>query len=311
MKRFFNIFIIILFYLLVGIKTEDQVKLENEINLDFNYPESNNSQMIPLHDSNFDSVIQNGNNNRWFIFFYAESSKYSKNVKAYVDTIINDKRYISINNLRFASVDIDYSLRLRIRFNITGIPYIIMVEDDKMLELNFIPNEQLYIKFFEIKDINEEKNVIDFKHALSLHGFIKGLFMQSMTYMAKHINSLLEKNKIKYRFTPISFFLYTIFTISFIMVIIIIGIYKCFCGVKGHQTIDKNELKEESEDKIKENESNINNKDMNNINNEEVKKKIIEENKEKEMKDKINKKENNNNNKKDEIKKKEKKEKKE
>ena len=303
MKKLFNIFIILLFYLLVEIKTEDEGKLENEINLDFNYPQSNNSQMIPLHDSNFDSVIQNGNNNRWLIFFYAETCNYCKRVKAYVDTIINDKKYISINNLKFASVDIDYSLRLQIRFNITGIPYIIMVEDNKMLELNFIPNEQLYIKFLEIKDINEEKNVKDFKHALSLHDFIKGLFMQSITYMAKHINKLLEKKKINYKFTPISLFLYTVFTISSIMVIIIIGIYKCFFGVKGNKKNDKNE--------IKENESNMDNKDINNINNEEEKKKIIEENKEKEMKDKINKKENNNNNKKDEIKKIEKKKKKE
>ncbi len=307
-------FLLLIYLLLIRIKSEDieekdkdkDKEKENFIKFDFDVPESKNSQMIVLNNNNFDSIIQNGNNNRWLIFFSAKKCGYCKRVKAVVDKIIEEKKYESVNNIKFAYVDLDDNLKLQIRFKIKGIPYIILVENNKMLELNFMPSEELYIQFIEIKNLNEEERVKDFIQELTLYGFLKTLFNMTLNDGARRVNNFLKKHKINYEFGPISLYVYTISFLSIILLLIFYVINKCCFGAK--KILNKKEI-ENNKDRDSKDNKNENDKDINNNINEEEKKKKKEEEKVKE-KEKEKKKEKSVK-KKDEIKKKEKKKKKE
>ena len=264
------------------------------------------SQTIELNSLNFDSIIQNGLKNRWLIIFYSESNSYSIKVKSKIDKIIEEKNYTSINNIKFASVDINLNFKLKTRFRITGIPVVILVENDKMLRIANFPDEETLKNNIEIGNIENSNSVKDFIHELTILDFILNIVSSKFESVTKLINYHLKK-KIKYEISETQFSLFIVFLSCILSYILFNGLTKCFCEEKKIEKKDDDNNKD-GEEKIDENKKEENN-NINNTNNEE-KKKIIEEKKEQEVKEKLNK-ENENSNKKGEIKKKEKKKKKE
>ena len=277
------------FFLLLKIKTEEEDHLEQEkkyIDLTFSNT-GRKSQTINLNDLNFDSIVQNGKYNRWLIIFYSENIDYCKKVKSIIDKIIEEKKYKSINNIKFGSVDIDHNLRLVTRFNISGIPVVILVENNKMLQISNFPLEDNFIRSIEIENIATNEYVINLPGQLTFYKFIKNLFIISLNQVKNMANRYLEKRNIKFQFTALSLFLCLIFFCVLITILLFYFILKCFCK-------DIFIIKEDKEDKRNEI-KNIVNKDNkeenknNNDDNEETKKKI-EEKKENEMKEKLKKK---------------------
>ena len=104
--------------------------------IDFTYKDTNRkSQTIELTNYNLDSLVKNGEENRWLIIFYAETCSFCKTVKSLIDKIIEEKKYKNVNNIKFGSVDVDYNLYLQMRFNVTGILVFLLAENNKMIEL--------------------------------------------------------------------------------------------------------------------------------------------------------------------------------
>ena len=289
MKLFYLSTILFLF-LILYINSEEQKNQEplksKVIDLDFpNIDTGRKGQTIPLMSSNFDSLVQGGNQGRWLILFYAESCNFCKKLKAIIDKIIEEKNYKSVNNIRFGSIDLDVNLFLQIRFNISGIPYVLMIENNKMVEVPNFPDEKNIIKYIETEDFDSFTGIIDFKPDISFYEFIKNLTVNSLSYLTKKTNKFLKKYNINYELGMKSCFILVFlssFIISLTMFIIII---KCFCEEK--KPIKKEEKIEKSENIVNEN-NEEENKNINNGNSNEENKKIIEEKKEKEMEKKLN-----------------------
>lgn len=303
MKSFYNITLIIFYFLIFLIKS--QPKNDNIIDLDLTFHDTGRkSQTIILNDYNFDSLVQNGNLNRWLVIFFSETSSFCKQIKSIIDKIIEEKKYKKINNIKFGSMDIDNNLQSLIRFNITGVPYIIIVENNKMTQFQMFPIEQNIINFIET-EIDEFIDMKDFIKQLSLFEFIRDLSIFTLRYYVEKINSFLNKKKINVEFNIITFLLFTTFFISSFIILFMLCIIKCFCNrkiIKKKDTNKDKKIKNNKEDEINKED------DINNEDNEEIKKKL-EEKKEKEMKEKEKKENKSNNN--DDNKKKEKKKKKE
>jgi thiol-disulfide isomerase/thioredoxin len=277
MKIFLITQISLIFVLIISTKSKD--KSEN-IDLDLRYTDRGiKSHTIVVNDSDFDATIQYGVFHRWLIIFYAETCNFCKQIKSMIDKIIEDKNYINKNDIRFASLDIDYNLQTQIRFNITGIPLIVMVEDNKMITYDMFPNEKLLIEFIQTDNFSEYRNVKTFPARLKYDEFIKKLIIFSLNYYVGQINNFLDKKKIPFKFTNTSFLVYSISIVSFLMVVFFIAIIKCCCSGKSIKKESK-----EQEEKLNEEKEEI--KEMKNGNNSEEMKKAAEEKKEKEMNEK-------------------------
>jgi hypothetical protein len=308
--------IILFFFILIEIKTQKPDKPKKNIKMiDLTQIETGRkSHTIVLTDSNFDSIIGNGTENRWLVIFYSEACAMCKKVKSIIDKIIEEKKYKSVNNIKFDSVDIDFNLRLQTRFDITGIPVLILVENNKMLEISNFPYEQNIIKSIEVEDINIDDQTRDFPVDLSFYEFIKNLVYNSLDQLKEEVNRYINKYNINFEFSVLSLLMFLVYACFIITAIFFYIIKKCFC--KEPNNIDKKENNMESEKNInesnkKENKSNVDDVDnADYVGSEEIKK-IMEEKKEEEMKEKFNKEKENIINNMEQPKKKEKKKKKE
>ena len=285
--------IILFFFILIEIKTQKPGRPKKNIKMiDLTQIETGRkSHTIVLTDSNFDSIIRNGTENRWLIIFYSETCAMCKQVKSIIDKIIEEKKYKSVNNIKFGSVDIDYNLRLQTRFDITGIPVLILVENNKMLEISNFPYEQNIIKSIEVEDINIDDQTRDFPVDLSFYEFIKNLIYNSLDQLKEEVNRYINKYNINFEFSVLSLLMFLVYACFIITAIFFYIIKKCFCKEPNIIKEDEKENNMESENNInesnkKENKSNVD--DVDNVDSEEIKK-IIEEKKEEEMKEKFNK----------------------
>lgn len=309
MRFIFSLFVFLLILIFSKIKGQNeelQKKSEKKyeyINLDI-IDTKRKSQTIPLNISNFDLIIKNGTQNRWLVIFYAETCGFCKKVKSLIDKIIEEKNYKSINNIKFASIDTDYNLKLKTRFDITGIPSIILIENNKILEIPNFPHEKTLIKSIEIENIETAKGVRDFPQEISLYLFIKKIVIHSLTYYNGKTNKLLKKHNINIQLNFKIFFSLILIFCSIISIMILIGLNKLFYNNENVTVMSNNK----SDNNINLEKKVDENKNLGNNNSEELKK-IIEEKKEQEIKEKMDKSKDNNN--KVEFNKKEKKKKKE
>lgn len=317
MKENYLFKIILLSFLLLEIKTEElNTSNSNKIIIDLTKIEDTEreSHSIVLTDSNFDSIIQNGNQNRWMILFYTENCGFCKQLKSLLNKIIEEKKFKDINNLKFGSIDVNYNLRLQTRFEIKNIPILILVENNKMLQISNVPIEESLIKAIEIEDISAIEHAKDIPPELSLYLFLKNLFINSLDIIKNFVNQILNTYKIKYNFTIKSFFISLVCICFLFTALFFYLITSCCCKESTPKKEVKKEENKESENKINEIKDKEKKKDDDNGYNGDHKdneegKKIIEEKKEKEMKEKINEEKKNIN--KEQPKKKEKKKKKE
>ncbi len=252
------------------------------------------NELLELNDSNFDSTIQNGNNNRWLILFYLQTCYHCYRAKTVLNRILELKEYEIINNIKFASVEVSNNPKCNVRFNVEKIPYIVLVENNNMLELDSYISEAKILDFIKTNFTNVTNDLKPFPQ-YSIIKFYYRMFANSLYYALDKCNSFLESKNIKFRFnliTLISSYVFVCFIFWFILLYIFM---KCFMRnnknkAKNKKKVEKNKLnKDNNKNELDKNtnETNGNNGD-DNINNEE-KKKIREENKEKEEKMKKNK----------------------
>ena len=248
------------------------------------------NELVELNDSNFDSTIQNGNNNRWLVLFYLQTCYHCTRAQDILNTTLELQEYENINNIKFASIEVSKNPKCSVRFNITKIPYIVLVENKTMLELDSYVTEQKIFDFIQTNFTDVANDLKPFPQ----YSFIKYcyvMFANSLYFALDKCNSFLESKNVKFRFnltTLISSYLVFCFISSFILVRIA---RKCSKNKAKNKVEDeKNNLnKDNNKNELDKNtnETNGNNGD-DNINNEE-KKKIREENKKKEEKMKKNK----------------------
>ena len=125
-----------------------------------------NDEIYELNDMIFDLYIEKGEKYRWFILFYLRTCGYCRKAKKEIEKIF--KNYTNTKT-RFAELEIDDNVMSNVRFNISGVPHIILVENNKMLTLEKYPNEKNLIEFLNTSFNDVKDEIVDFPKKLLLH----------------------------------------------------------------------------------------------------------------------------------------------
>ena len=144
---------IVCFFLLFNVIVSENKT--NDTNIDKGIP---NDEIYELSDGNFDIVIQNGNNYRWFVLFYVSTCGHCRRAKKEIKAVFDKKEYSS--NLRFAQIETQSNVMTSIRFNITQIPYIVLMENNTMIEMTKYPNQNNIIDFIKTNFTNNTEDEI-------------------------------------------------------------------------------------------------------------------------------------------------------
>ena len=179
----------------------------------FSFSLSTKKVMI-LEGQQLDSQIKlaSQSNYKLFVIFYVNNCEYCKMALKTLKTQVI-KNFEDEDEISFGSINLDEQKNIwfGIRFNVTRIPYVILIENKKMY---------LYHKNFEAKEvikfINEEKNIED---AFDIPGeitfFMK--FKAAMNELAGKLEKILEKFGVNKTYgMKIAYFLIITGFISFI-----------------------------------------------------------------------------------------------
>ena len=83
----------------------------------------------------FDYMIREGKIYRWFILFYSKTYGHCRRVRKEINKVFEDLK--TNKTLRFAQMEAYDNTLTKVRFNIAGVPYIILIENNSILELYF------------------------------------------------------------------------------------------------------------------------------------------------------------------------------
>ena len=264
-----NVLFILILILLLLIQVE-LIEINNTIYI----PESTENQekyavpeVIELNDSNIDSTIKDGIYNRWLILCYIETCYHCKRARQVLNDILESGNYPVINNIKFAQIEVHKNIKSNIRFNISKVPHIILVENNTMYELDLYPNEKNLINFIGTDFRNVTKDIRPFPH-MNIFKYYYAIFDNSVTEIVKQINDYLKTKNIFFEFNSLTFILSYVILCSAISIIFISTIMNCFSPKKNKNKINKPQIKNENDrekKKVKEKENNSENKNNNNM----------------------------------------------
>ena len=200
-----------------------------------NSSKSNNKnekiEILELNDSNFDLVIQNGKKNRWLILFYLETCYHCSRARTIINRILEFKEYKIINNIKFASIEVENNTKANIRFNVSQVPYIILVENNTMIEFDNYANEKNLINFIETNFTNVTNELKPFP-TRNIFKYYYKKFDNSLAFVIDGINTYLKSKNINFKFNAITFILSYIILCFIFWMVVIYGFMKCFSKKK-------------------------------------------------------------------------------
>ena len=218
------------------------------------------SEIIILNDNNFHTFVKDGRDNRWLIIFFSESCYYCNRAIQILNNILYKNQFKSVNNIKFGKIDISINTKINFRFNISEVPYIALIDNNSMIELNLYPNEKNLLNFIE-SNLSQWKN----KFNIPKNNLLKYYYMSfdnSISIFVNNINNFLKSRHINYSMNSIVFMLLYIVLCIIFWTIIFKGCIICIicCGHKKKEESNNNINNEEINDKNNV-EENINDKD--------------------------------------------------
>ena len=218
------------------------------------------SEIIILNDNNFHTFVKDGRDNRWLIIFFSESCYYCNRAIQILNNILYKNQFKSVNNIKFGKIDISINTKINFRFNISEVPYIALIDNNSMIELNLYPNEKNLLNFIE-SNLSQWKN----KFNIPKNNLLKYYYMSfdnSISIFVNNINNFLKSRHINYSMNSIVFMLLYIVLCIIFWAIIFKGCIICIicCGHKKKEDSNNNINNEEINDKNNV-EENINDKD--------------------------------------------------
>lgn len=212
-------------------------------------------KIIVIEGDNLDLAIKNSTENKFklFLVFHVKNCPYCTHaLKVLKNQVL--KNFDEEEEIFFGSVDLDNQLNVWVglRFNITRIPYIILIENNKIYHYENQFEESLVMKF-----INEEKNIEDGENIPQPVTF-RQKFYVAVDELTERLQGVVDMIglKIKWNMKMTYVFLIVIF-VAFVYIEskIIQGCMNLFNfgkkRVKGNEikNMDKNEGKEKKEEK--------------------------------------------------------------
>ena len=161
------------------------------------------NEIHELNDITFDYIIKDGKIYRWFILFYSHSCGHCKRAKKEILKIFNT--YKNITNLRFAEIEAYQNTMTNIRFNVTGVPYIILVENKKIYEMDLFPNYD-NLKDFIVTNFTEVKDDLKPLPKKVKFAYVAWIILkQTLDDITNNMNHFLKNKGIKFQFNTFGF----------------------------------------------------------------------------------------------------------
>ena len=151
---------------------------------------SSTKKVMILEADQLDSQIKiaSESNYKLFLLFYANNCQYcTMALKILKNQIV--KNFEDEDEISFGSINLDEqkNIWLGLRFNVTRIPYVVLIENKKMYLFNYNFDEKAVINF-----INEEKNIedaLDIPEEMTFFWKLKS----AMDELNENIEKILEK----------------------------------------------------------------------------------------------------------------------
>ena len=210
-------------------KTEKESE-SNKIIKEFNEEEGYfpGNKTYDLNDLIFDHVIRNGKIYRWFIFFYSKTCGHCRRARKEINKLFED--FKNINSIRFAQIEAYDNTLTNVRFNITGVPYIILIENNSMLELDLFPNYENLKNFISTNftEVLDELKPLPKRVKFAYVAWI--IFKQTLDSLTESFNKLLKNHNINIHFNPYTFILTVLVTIILCCTCLIKCCIYCCCN---------------------------------------------------------------------------------
>ena len=208
---------LLLFLLLQKIILKEEGKTKNETKEELleSYDEERGyfpgDKIYDLNDLLFDHIIRDGKIYRWFIIFYSKTCGHCRNAKREISKVY--EIYKNNKTLRFAQIEAYDNSLTNVRFNITGVPYMILVENNTMYELDLFPNFDNLKNFVNtnFSEVKDELKPLPIK--VKFHYVAWVIFRQTLESITDSFNHLLNKKGIKIKFNPYVFIISVFLTI--------------------------------------------------------------------------------------------------
>ena len=197
-----------------------------------------NDDVYLLNDKNIDKVLQNGNNYRWLVILFSETCGHCYYARTEIRKVLPEFKYSSY--LRFAEIEINFNPMTNMRFNIQGVPYIFILQNNTMYIMDLYPSSKNIIKFLEMDllyFLPEEKK--PFPPPPKYNKFAMENIKNNFRELTNNINDYLKNYGINFEFTPL------ILGITFVIGFISIFLVEYLCCVKFCP--DEEEIKQEEE----------------------------------------------------------------
>ena len=189
------IFVFLLSYLFQNILTNE---IENSSQIIDNKRLFKESKIYVLDDSSFDEVINEGKKYRWLILFYSYTNNEYINAIKELNNIFN--LYKSINEMRFAQMNIDNNIMTKIRLDINKYPYIILLENETFIEMNSTINHENLADFIFIIFSEFKNNLKSIPKKLKYYYVKYVIFKRYLDDNINQLNQILLERGIKIKF---------------------------------------------------------------------------------------------------------------
>ena len=214
--------------------------------------EINPSEIHNLTDLSFDFYVNNGLNHTWFLIFYIKTCGHCHRARTEISKLF--PTYKDKQSLLFGQIDSQDNSMLSIRFNITQVPYLIAIKNNKMLEMEKYPNEKNLKEFIEIISNSDTNN--DSEHEwTAVPGKVSFLYVAKVMLMQalESLKYYLQRYVIKkgYNFKVEIWHLVTM-GVGLLVILLVIEtlIINCCCKNVG----DVKRMKQKKKKQVKENE---------------------------------------------------------
>ena len=226
-----------------------------------------NKDIYSLNDLTFDMVLRGGNNYKWLVILYSETCGHCEHARREIRKVFPD--YKNSTSIRFAEIEINKNYLTNLRFDIEGVPYIFLLQNESIYELDLFPSEKNLRKFIETNFSEVEEDLKPFPTMVPFYTVAFVVISNIFRGITNLINDFIFDLGFEFEFTP-TVLLMCLF--GFIASICILEFYCCakFCPEEKPKKKKKKKKLEEEKKKIEEEKKEI----------EEEKKKIEQEKKE-------------------------------
>jgi len=147
-----------------------------------------------ITDTNIDSTVGDGYGSNWLLVFYLSNCQYCKNALSVLDSISKrqdiDNEDFPLRNFKIGIIECNENNWSCMRFNISRVPYLVSLQNDKMFEFDYYVTEEKLLNF-----IGEEKSIESGKSipsVLGYSGIIFKIFEEAVGLINERIQNFID-----------------------------------------------------------------------------------------------------------------------